>query len=157
MCILLLPWAVAAQDQTDEGRNALAGLDSSFELQTGEYQYLPENRRDPFRSLLAGKGVKGNREAIEGIGGLLIDELDLEGVIFNNGVYKALLKGPDRRPYVVLVGEKVYDGEIIAIDSYTVKFKKIFTVALGGQKEKIIIKTLNPEEEEKEQDEQTQE
>ncbi len=118
-------------------------------LMTGEFIYKPEGRRDPFWDLLRGLGASKGRPAIEGIGGLMIDELDLEGVIFSNGRFRALLRGPDSRPYVVTIGDKVYDGEITAIDRNSISFKKIMTVALGGQKEKLIIKTLNPEEEEK--------
>ena len=57
-------------------------------------------------------------------------------------------KGPDTRPYVVGIGDKVYDGEVVAMDKNSVSFKKSLTVALAGQKDRVIIKTLNPEEEE---------
>ena len=117
-------------------------------IQPGEFVYNPEGRRDPFWNLLQGKSVKENREAIEGIAGLMIDELELEGIVFAQGVFKALLKGPDTRPYVVGIGDKVYDGEVVAMDKNSVSFKKSLTVALAGQKDRVIIKTLNPEEEE---------
>jgi Tfp pilus assembly protein PilP len=119
----------------------------------GEFSYNPEGRRDPFWNLLQGKSVKDNREAIEGIAGLMIDELELEGIVSANGVFKALLKGPDTRPYMVGIGDKVYDGEVVAMDRNSVSFKKSLTVALGGQKDRIIIKTLNPEEEEMKENE----
>ena len=117
-------------------------------IQPGEFVYNPEGRRDPFWNLLQGKSVKENREAIEGIAGLMIDELELEGIVFAQGAFKALLKGPDTRPYVVGIGDKVYDGEVVAMDKNSVSFKKSLTVALAGQKDRVIIKTLNPEEEE---------
>jgi len=119
----------------------------------GEFSYNPEGRRDPFWNLLQGKSVKENREAIEGIAGLMIDELELEGIVSAKGVFKALLKGPDTRPYMVGIGDKVYDGEVVAMDRNSVSFKKSLTVALGGQKDRIIIKTLNPEEEEMKENE----
>jgi len=114
----------------------------------GEFVYNPEGRRDPFWNLLQGKSVKENREAIEGIAGLMIDELELEGIVFAQGAFKALLKGPDTRPYIVGIGDKVYDGEVIAMTRNSVTFKKSLSIALAGQKDRIIIKTLNPEEEE---------
>jgi len=117
-------------------------------IQPGEFVYNPEGRRDPFWNLLQGKSVKENREAIEGIAGLMIDELELEGIVFAQGVFKALLKGPDTRPYVVGIGDKVYDGEVVAMDRNSVSFRKSLTVALAGQRDRILIKTLNPEEEE---------
>lgn len=117
-------------------------------VQPGEFVYNAEGRRDPFWNLLQGKSVKENREAIAGIAGLMIDELELEGIVFAQGEFKALFKGPDTRPYVVGIGDKVYDGEVVAMDRNSVSFKKSLTVALAGQRERVIIKTLNPEEEE---------
>ena len=69
--------------------------------------------------------------------------------------FKALLKGPDTRPYVVGIGDKVYDGEVVAMDKNSVSFKKSLTVALAGQKDRVIIKTLNPEEEEMKENEKS--
>jgi len=117
------------------------------EIETGEFVYKPKGRRDPFWNLLRGKSVKIKREAREGIAGMLIDELVLEGIILKGRKFIALFKGPDGRPYDVKVGDSVYDGEVIKIDLNSVVFKRILTIALGGTKEKIIIKTLIPEEE----------
>jgi Tfp pilus assembly protein PilP len=117
------------------------------EIEIGDFIYKPRGRRDPFWDLLKGKNVKIKREAKEGIEGLLIDELELEGILFKQGYYIALFKGPDGRPYDVRVGNSVYDGEIIKIDINSVVFKRILTIALGGTKEKIITKRLTPEEE----------
>jgi Tfp pilus assembly protein PilP len=142
---LFLQSQVVAPDKPEtEGEDGA----EMISIQPGEFVYNPEGRRDPFWNLLQGKSVKENREAIEGIGGLMIDELELEGIVFAQGVFKALLKGPDTRPYVVGIGDKVYDGEVVAMDKNSVSFKKSLTVALAGQKDRVIIKTLNPEEEE---------
>jgi Tfp pilus assembly protein PilP len=134
-----------------------AGSEDAAEIAAmpGEFVYNPEGRRDPFWNLLQGKSVKENREAIEGIAGLMIDELELEGIVFAQGSYKALLKGPDTRPYIVGIGDKVYDGEVIAMTRNSVTFKKSLSIALAGQKDRIIIKTLNPEEEETKQNERS--
>ncbi len=147
--LLMAPLFLTGQEVTtdlpeeagDEGAEMIS-------IQPGEFVYNPEGRRDPFWNLLQGKSVKENREAIEGIAGLMIDELELEGIVFAQGEFKALLKGPDTRPYVVGIGDKVYDGEVVAMDRNSVSFRKSLTVALAGQKDRIIIKTLNPEEEE---------
>ncbi|MCU0236566.1 MAG: hypothetical protein MUC72_05710 [Acidobacteria bacterium] len=147
--VLLFPLFLQSQEvapdipdvEGDEGAEMIS-------IQPGEFVYNPEGRRDPFWNLLQGKSVKENREAIEGIAGLMIDELELEGIVFAQGSFKALLKGPDTRPYVVGIGDKVYDGEVVAMDKNSVSFKKSLTVALAGQRDRVIIKTLNPEEEE---------
>ena len=117
------------------------------EITTGDFLYKPKGRRDPFWNLLQGKSVKVGREQKEGIAGMLIEELELEGILYKSGTYIALFKGPDGKPYDVRVGDSVYDGEVIKIDSNTVVFKRLLTIALGGTKEKITILTLIPEEE----------
>jgi Tfp pilus assembly protein PilP len=117
------------------------------EVTSGDFLYKPAGRRDPFWDLLMGKSVKIKREEKEGIAGLLIDELELEGILFKKGEFIALFKGPDGKPYDVKVGDSVYDGEIIKIDINTVVFKRLLTIALGGTKEKITTIRLIPEEE----------
>jgi Tfp pilus assembly protein PilP len=154
--VLLFPLFLQGQEVSQDLPEP--GTDEGVEMmnvQPGEFVYNPEGRRDPFWNLLQGKSVKENREAIEGIAGLMIDELELEGIVFAQGVFKALLKGPDTRPYVVGIGDKVYDGEVVAMDKNSVSFKKSLTMALAGQKDRIIIKTLNPEEEEMKENEKS--
>ena len=153
--IFLFSFFLAGQETPPIVQDSSAEEAADISILPGEFSYNPEGRRDPFWNLLQGKSVKENREAIEGIAGLMIDELELEGIVFANGVYKALLKGPDTRPYVVEIGDKVYDGEVVAMDRNSASFKKSLTVALGGQKDRIIIKTLNPEEEETKENEKS--
>ncbi|MEN8152459.1 MAG: pilus assembly protein PilP [Acidobacteriota bacterium] len=120
----------------------------------GEFVYNPMGRRDPFWNLLQRNSSKLKKKRKEGLEGLDIDQLELEGIVKKNGVYIALLKGPDGRPYLVKEGNNVYDGEIVKISSHAVEFKKILTIALGGTKERTIIKRLNPEEEDERKNEQ---
>jgi len=98
---------------------------------------------------LKGKNVSTvARDKKEGLSGLLIDEIELEGIIqLKNGKYVALFKGPDKKSYDVYTGDGLYDGEVIKIDLNTVYFKRTQSMALGGTKDKIITKSLIPEEE----------
>jgi Tfp pilus assembly protein PilP len=123
-----------------------APVGAEDEITTGDFVYKPKGRRDPFWNLLQGK-KQPQREQREGIAGLLIEELELEGILYKNGTYIALFKGPDGKPYGVKIGDSVYDGEVIKIDRNTVVFKRLLTIALGGTKEKITILHLVPEEE----------
>lgn len=142
----------AQETQTDpaSGNNIDVQASDQESFTSDTFIYLPRGRRDPFWDLLgnakAGKDAKG-REAIAGIAGLMIDELELEGIIFKEGKYYAALRGPDSQPYLVVVGDSVYDGEVVKIDSHSVIFKKILTIAIGGATERLIPKRLNPEEE----------
>ena len=153
LLLFLIPFFANAQEIPQEFPEPSADEAAEIGVMPGEFVYNPEGRRDPFWNLLQGKSVKENREAIEGISGLVIDELELEGIVFAQGSFKALLKGPDTRPYIVSIGDKVYDGEVVAMDKNSVSFKKSLTLALAGQKERILIKTLNPEEEEMKENE----
>lgn len=132
-----------------EKKPAVTSVDAlQNEIGRDTYIYDPKGRRDPFKSLLQGKETSTSREALEGIAGLTIGELTLEGIVgYGKDQYKALLKGPDNRPYTVTVGEKVYDGKIKAITPNAVIFTQELTVALGGAKQREVIKYLNPEEE----------
>jgi len=153
LLFFLIPFIAKSQEIPQEFPEPSVDEAAEIGVMPGEFVYNPEGRRDPFWNLLQGKSVKENREAIEGIAGLMIDELELEGIVFAQGSFKALLKGPDTRPYIVSIGDKVYDGEVVAMDKNSVSFKKSLTLALAGQKERILIKTLNPEEEEMKENE----
>jgi Tfp pilus assembly protein PilP len=124
-----------------------ATAESEEDITTGDFIYKPKGRRDPFVNLLQGRNPRGQREQREGIAGMLIEELELEGILFKSGTFIALFKGPDGKPYDVKVGDSVYDGEVIKIDNNSVVFKRLLTIALGGTKEKITIISLVPEEE----------
>lgn len=149
VCMSLLFFA---QDTTKSTEKTPAtpeeDLQLELEVQSGEFVYKPMGRRDPFWDMLKGRGIRMEREKIEGIAGLLISELTLEGIIFSNGKYKALFHGPKKKPYRVSIGDSVYDGEVIKIDSNNVIFRKILTVPMRGKREQIIKKSIKPEEEE---------
>ncbi len=145
---------VAQENQKKDTDKEVSGQESTLmedkpeeEAEKGRFVYRPRERRDPFWDLLRGKEAKMRRAAQEGIAGLEIDQLELEGIIMRQKEYIALFKGPKGNPYDVQVGQNVYDGEIIQIDANRVVFKKILTIALGGTKEKTVVKTLDPEEE----------
>ena len=110
-----------------------------------EYVYESEGRRDPFWNLLLSKSVKVKREQYVGIAGMLIEELELEAIMrLGKGPAKALVKGPDGKPYVIKVGDFLYDGEVIKMDNHSVTFKKNLQFTVKGRKDQIIVKTTNP-------------
>jgi len=90
--ILLFPLFAMGQETTQSPPPEPGSEEAADRaVMPGEFVYNPEGRRDPFWNLLQGKSVKENREAIEGIAGLMIDELELEGIVFAQGSFKALL------------------------------------------------------------------
>ncbi len=139
--------------KAEKSKKPAAGVETKTPSSQGEFIYNPMGRRDPFWNLLKRNSSKLKKKRKAGLSGLDIDQLELEGIIKKNGEFIALLKGPDGRPYLVKKGDSVYDGEILTIGSHMVKFKKILTIALGGTKERTIIKRLNPEEEDERKNE----
>jgi Tfp pilus assembly protein PilP len=149
--VLLCSLVVFAQENetTEDQQAKVTDETTQADVPPGEFIYQPQGRRDPFWDLSKGEKAKTEREELEGIAGLLIDELKLEGIVFSKGKYTALLSGPSNAepPFSVTVGVNVYDGVIVKIDNNSVVFKKILTMPLGGKKEKFETKWLNPEQE----------
>lgn len=152
MMLILFSMVIPAQQETQATEQEAKVTDDNTQAQVppGEFIYQPQGRRDPFWDLSKGEKAKTAREELEGIAGLLIDELKLEGIVFARGKYQALLSGPSNAepPFNVTIGVNVYDGVIVKIDANSVVFKKILTMPLGGKKEKFETKWLNPEKEE---------
>lgn len=151
--IMLFAMVIPAQqdNEANEQEAKVTDDNSQARIPPGEFIYQPQGRRDPFWDLSKGEKAKTAREELEGIAGLLIDELKLEGIVFSKGKFRALLSGPSNAepPFDVTVGVNVYDGVIVKIDFNSVVFKKILTMPLGGKKEKFETKWLNPEKEDR--------
>jgi len=86
-------------------------------LKGQRFSYDPAGRRDPFRSLYETvKLVKGPRP--KGVAGMLVTEIDLVGTVRDDSSGDvAFFMGPDNKGYFLRVGDQVYDGTLIAIDS----------------------------------------
>jgi Tfp pilus assembly protein PilP len=157
LLLIMIASMVVAQEKKDDKKDTAQTKKTTAQeedevvldkAEAGEYVYRPRGRRDPFWDLLRGRDAEIRKRQKEGIAGLEIEQLELEGIVFKDGKYIALFKGPDNKfPYDVGVGQSVYDGEIIKIDANRVVFKQILTIALGGTKEKTVTKYLNPEKE----------
>ena len=108
-------------------------------------------RRDPFVSLLKpieASTAKGPKRP--GIEGFLVQEVSLKGIVKDPKGFIAMLLGPDGKSYFVKVGQKMYDGEVTAIDATSVTFRQQVTdpMLLPGQpRVRDVKKTLYPSEE----------
>jgi type IV pilus assembly protein PilP len=111
---------------------------------TDTYRYDPQGRRDPFRSLIgpAPKTDLGQRPP--GIPGFLIDELKLQGVIKTRYGLAAMLSGPDNNGYLVRVGQKTFDGELIRITPNSVVFRQEVNDPTRIERYREVVKELNP-------------
>jgi Tfp pilus assembly protein PilP len=80
------------------------------------YTYRPEGRRDPFLSLLgAGNEPRSTARRGDGPGGMSVSDISIRGVMRSQGATVAMIEGPDKRTYIVHVGDKLADGVIKTI------------------------------------------
>lgn len=113
---------------------------------TGEtYHYDPQGRRDPFRSLVgpAPKIQQGVRPP--GTAGFLIDEMKLQGVIKTKQGPVGMVNGPDNKGYLVHVGDKVLDGEVIRVTPSSVVFRQEVNDPTRIERYREVVKDLSPE------------
>jgi Tfp pilus assembly protein PilP len=113
---------------------------------TGEtYHYDPQGRRDPFQSLVgpAPKLQPGQRPP--GVPGFLIDEMKLQGVVKTKQGLVGMINGPDNKGYLVHVGDKVLDGEVIRIQPSSVVFRQEVNDPTRIERYREVVKDLSPE------------
>jgi type IV pilus assembly protein PilP len=110
------------------------------------YHYDPQGRRDPFQSLIgpAPKLLPGQRPP--GPPGFLIDEIKLQGVVKTRqqGLV-AMVNGPDNKGYLVKIGDKVLDGEIIRITPSSIVFRQEVNDPTRIERFREVVKELSSE------------
>jgi type IV pilus assembly protein PilP len=89
------------------------------------YHYDAQGRRDPFQSLIGPTPKLQTGQRPSGPPGFLIDEIKIQGVVKTRqqGLV-AMINGPDNKSYLVKVGSKVLDGEIIRITPNSIVFRQ---------------------------------
>jgi type IV pilus assembly protein PilP len=131
---------------TDTAGNVQQSLEEILEEPSSAdtYRYDPQGRRDPFRSLVgpAPKIQEGQRPP--GVAGFLIDEIKLSGVIRTKQGLTAMLAAPDNKSYLVRVGDKVLDGEIIRITPSSVVFRQEVNDPTRIERFREVVKDLTP-------------
>jgi Tfp pilus assembly protein PilP len=146
------PAAAAPAESAETNRPPL-----DVELETGGFTYNSMGRRDPFVSLQqpvsADRGPKTRKPGMEGF---LIQEIALKGIVRTRGGglgvaakpgYIAMFLGADGKSYFVGAGQRLYDGEIVAVDATSVTFRQEVTDPLSPVKTREVRKSLNALEE----------
>ena len=107
------------------------------------FTYNPEGRRDPFISLLGrGNDPKSQGARPAGVPGLLINEINVKGIVRNISGFVALIQGPDNKTYVVKAGDRLMDGTVKSIVQDAVVFSQDVNDPLSLVKQKEIRKSL---------------
>jgi Tfp pilus assembly protein PilP len=121
--LVLLPALAAAQPPTAPGPPATQATPPAQKPAPAppppeNYSYQPAGRRDPFTSLVGGgpgtDSGMGLRRG-EGAAGIAVEELTVRGVVQSRNGMTAMIQGPDKKTYVVHVGDKLADGVIKAV------------------------------------------
>lgn len=89
----------------------------------GGFTYDPAGRRDPFRSLLAGRAREEMGQRPPGLKGMGVEEIRLQGIIKLPEGYVALIQGTDNMAYIIKPGTVLYDGTVEKIEQGKVTFK----------------------------------
>ena len=111
------------------------------------YAYQPDGRRDPFISLLGrGEQTTAPTERPAGLGGLLIGEVTVKGVLRDRSGFMAMLQAPDNKTYTVRVGDKLLDGSVKSISEDKVIFSQNVNDPLSLVKQREVPKPVRQAE-----------
>jgi Tfp pilus assembly protein PilP len=114
----------------------------------GSYVYSPGSRRDPFISLIKPISAAGGQQTKkQGMEGFLIQEVALKGIVKTPQGYVAMVVGGDNKSYFVKTGQRLYDGQIVALDATTVTFRQEVADPLSPVRTRDLKKSLYPTEE----------
>lgn len=112
----------------------------------GGYTYDSGDRRDPFESLLDARQPTSERGVRpEGVPGLLIDEVGVSGIFVTpEGTVAQVSAANKEKSYLLRVGDQLYDGEVISMNSNEVVFRQIVRDPTALKPFREVVKKLNP-------------
>lgn len=107
------------------------------------FSYDPAGRRDPFVSLVDRGPAQVTTDArAEGLPGMLIQEVNLKGIMKERSGFIALVQGPDRKTYPIRTGQRLLDGTVKSITHDAIVFAQDVNDPLSLVKQKEVRKTL---------------
>ena len=115
-----------------------------------DYTYSPDSRRDPFVNLL-NRGTGDPRQGAagkarpEGIGGLTVDEVVIRGIVQSRGTWVAMVGAPNGKTYTIRAGDRLFDGNVRAINATTVILMQEVNDPLSLEKQREVRKYLRGE------------
>jgi Tfp pilus assembly protein PilP len=116
-----------------------------------EYSYKPEGRRDPFLGLnAAAPDVPSLMKRGDGVGGFLVGEISVRGVMQSRSRLVAMIKGPDNKTYLIHQGDKLADGVVKTVTPQGLVVLQDISDPLSAQKQREVRKLLRSLEDAKE-------
>ncbi len=105
--------------------------------------YSPQSLRDPFENPFI-KRAQQKRLKKPGIAGMLINEVELVGILKKGDEYIAIFNGTDNLGYFLRVNDELEDGRIKEITIETVVFEQRIEDPTAIRKTREVIKRLYP-------------
>lgn len=140
--------AIGDGQQIDFGAvDDLLAADEEVLASPDAYSYDPGARRDPFRSLLQ-KQVKEEvrQERPEGIPGLLIAELTIDGIfLLEDGPVAQVRSASESTSFLLRPGDELWDGDVVRIDLEEVVFKQNVNDPTVLKPFREVVKRLEPQ------------
>jgi Tfp pilus assembly protein PilP len=143
------PVAAAAQSTAPAPAPA-ATSGTVVPLEPQGFDYNPEDRRDPFVSLVRrgtdnARSTPGTRGP--GLGGLETAEVTLRGTVQSRDGYVAMLAGADNKTYIVRAGDRLLDGTIRSITANALVILQQVNDPLSLDKQREVRKTIRQADE----------
>lgn len=124
----------------------LLALDEEVLASPDAYSYDPGARRDPFRSLLQKQGQEEVRqERPEGVPGLLIAELTIDGIfMLEDGPVAQVRSASESTSFLLRPGDELWDGDVVEITLEEIVFKQNVNDPSSLKPFRRVVKRLNP-------------
>lgn len=114
-----------------------------------DYTYAPENRRDPFLSLVnRGTDARTGRPTgsrPDGVAGVGVEEVVVRGILQSRGGWIAMIAAPTGRTYTIKPGDKLLDGTVRTINGQAVILMQEVNDPLSLEKQREVRKFLRGE------------
>jgi type IV pilus assembly protein PilP len=114
-----------------------------------DFEYQPEGRRDPFLNLV-NRGTDSRAGAAQGtrpdgLAGVLIEEINVRGIVQSRGGFVAMIATPSGRTYTVRAGDRLMDGTVRAISAQAIVLMQEVNDPLSLEKQREVRKFLRVE------------
>jgi type IV pilus assembly protein PilP len=113
------------------------------------FQYNPEGRRDPFKSIIVSSEKQKSVENLPPLQRKEVSELKLIGIVWGGFGYGAVIQTPDGKGYAVRKGTRVglNNGTISQITDKEIVIKEKYLDMFNESKMKEIVMELHPRKE----------
>jgi type IV pilus assembly protein PilP len=113
------------------------------------FQYNPEGRRDPFKSIIVSSEKQKSVENLPPLQRKEVSELKLIGIVWGGFGYGAVIQTPDGKGYAVRKGTRVglNNGTISQITDKEIVIKEKYLDMFNEPKMKEIVMELHPRKE----------